>query len=96
MGDSEAAEAGPPSPDGRDEPVPAIVVIVPAAETLRIRLFSASLMTKPPSGVGSTSVGEFSEAAVAGPPSPENADLPLPATVVIVPFAATLRMRSLS
>jgi len=35
-------------------------------------------------------------ADVACPPSPEKPRVPLPATVVMIPFGATLRMRALS
>jgi hypothetical protein len=36
-------------------------------------------------------VGSLSEAEVAGPPSPENAWFPFPATVVIIPVPASTR-----
>jgi hypothetical protein len=39
--------------------------------------------------------GEFNEADVAGPPSPEKPAVPLPATVTITPLADTFRTRLL-
>jgi hypothetical protein len=46
-----AAFAGPPSPLKPGVPVPATVVIFPNADTLRIRLFILSAITKPPDGL---------------------------------------------
>src|SRR5207248_223186 len=87
-----AAVAGPPSPEKPDVPLPATVVIVPADETRRMRLLLKSAIRKPPSAVAATPEGALSWAAVAGPPSPEKPDVPLPATVVIVPAGETRRM----
>ncbi|MFZ0041617.1 MAG: hypothetical protein WAK93_09940, partial [Solirubrobacteraceae bacterium] len=61
--------------------MPAIVVIVPFGATRRTRLLPWSAIRKPPSGVGVTLIGVLSSAAVAGPPSPEKPDVPVPATV---------------
>src|SRR5436190_11006419 len=61
--------------------------------TLRIREFSVSAIRNPPSGVDATHRGPNSEARVGGPPSPKDPTTPLPATVLIVPLAETLRMR---
>src|SRR5581483_9062150 len=77
-------------------PVPAIVVIVPPAETLRTRLSPESLITKLPSASTATPFGARSCAALADPPSPHAAvacahATPVPATVVITPLFETLR-----
>ena len=47
-----AAVAGPPSPLKPAVPVPATVVIIPAAETFRMRSLYMSANRKPPSAVG--------------------------------------------
>ena len=93
---SSACVAGLPSPVNPGVPVPATVVIVPSAETRRIRLLTVSAIRKPPSGSEATPCGAASCALVAGPPSPKEPADPVPATVVIVPSAATLRMQLLS
>src|SRR5437660_1458336 len=67
-----------------------MVVMIPLADTLRIRLPSA--MNRSPARSTATGFGPFSRTLVAGPPSPETA-VPPPATVVMIPLAATLRIR---
>ena len=94
--DNCAAVAGPPSPAKPWTPVPATVVIVPDGDTLRMRWLFESGMRKPPSPVDTTPLGMLIAAAVAGPPSPPYPCVPLPATVVIVPFGHTRLMRLLS
>src|SRR4051794_18298482 len=88
-----AEVAGPPSPPAPDEPVPATVLIVPSGATARTRLLKVSAIRKPPSAVADTAVGLASAAAVAGPPSPENPNVPVPAAVVITPVGDTRRIR---
>ena len=90
-----AAVAGPPSPLNPVAPVPAIVVIVPVvAATKRMRFPPVSATYRLPAPSTATPCGECSRAAVAGPPSPVEPDVPLPATVVMMPVpTATLRMR---
>src|SRR5262245_12546533 len=90
-----AAVAGPPSPALPFMPLPATVVITPAADTRRTRKLPVSAITRPPSAVGPTAYGRLICAAVAGPPSPENPRVPVPATVVIVPLGDTRRIREL-
>ena len=91
-----ALVAAMPLPKLPATPLPASVVIVPAAETMRTRLSFESLMTKPPVGIGATLLGPFSLAAVAGPPSPQalvgvGQGTPVPATRVMTPVADTFR-----
>jgi len=55
--------------------------MMPSGPTLRTRLATQSAIRTPPSGCTSTPSGHSSRAAVAGPPSPEDAGLPArPAT----------------
>ena len=82
-----AAVAGPPSPLNPLVPVPAIVVMIPAASTLRMRLLMA--MISSPAAFSFTAAGSVTEAAVAGPPSPNV--LPPPATVLMIPAVLILR-----
>ena len=51
------------------------------AATTRTRLLSVSAMTRLPAPSTATPAGWSSSALVAGPPSPENPPVPLPATV---------------
>src|SRR4051794_9198434 len=78
---SAAAVAAPPSPENPGVPVPAAVVIVPAADTRRPRALSRSAISNPPSAVSVIPTGRLSSAPVANPPSPENPGAPTPATV---------------
>ncbi len=76
-----------PSPLNPAVPTPATVTIVPeVASTNRITLLAASAMYM--FSVASTymPVGLFSNADVAAPPSPAYPDIPVPATVVIIPL----------
>ena len=68
-------------------PSPATVVIVPFGATLRMRFVGRSAIRMLPSGIGATSNGKFSAAAVADPPSPENVAVPVPAKVSMNPLA---------
>src|ERR1035441_2918214 len=89
----EALVAAPPSPAKDALPLPATVVIMPFALTLRMRLLSESAMNRFPLESTATPFGEYNAALVAAPPSPEKPMLALPATVTIVPFAFILRTR---
>src|ERR1039458_3730836 len=84
--------ARPPSPLYPAVPLPANVLMVPVGLTRRIRLFPRSVMYRFPALSLTQSVGPNIAAAVAGPPSPEYPDAPLPATVVIVPPGEIRRM----
>jgi hypothetical protein len=78
------------------KPPPATVLIVPVtASTRRIRWLSVSAMSTSPSARTATPAGLRRWAAVAAPPSPEKLEVPVPATVEMMPVADTLRMRSL-
>ena len=81
---SSANEAGPPSPLYEAIPLPAMVLMMPLAETKRTRLFDESAMKKPPPGATATPEGAKMDASVAGPPSPLKASLPSPAMVVMI------------
>ena len=85
--------AGPPSPANLKNPLPAVVVILPSRPTLRMRALPLSAITRFPTASTPTAPGEFREAPVAGPPSPEKPSTPLPATVVIMPSVLTFRIR---
>jgi hypothetical protein len=76
-------------------PLPATVVMIPVGDTRRTRPAPASAIKKLPSGSTATPIGSLKLAAVAGPPSPESPNQPVPATVLIVPSANTRRTRSL-
>src|SRR5258706_16365288 len=89
----EAAVAGPPIPVASALPLPATVVIIPLGVTLRIRRLDESAIYKLPRRSNAIPTGYCSDALVAGPPSPENAGLPLPAKVEILPSPVTFRMR---
>ena len=90
---SRAAVGTPPSPLKPAVPVPATVVIVPSASTLRTRWLLASAMYRLPLLSNTMSWGLSICAIVAGPPSPLKPALPgVPATVVITPAVSILRM----
>src|SRR5580704_1969734 len=59
--------------------------------TLRTRLLKMSPTYKSPELVTTTPVGLAKLADSAGPPSPANANLPLPANVSMIPVAAFTR-----
>ena len=92
--DSDADVANPPSPENPWFPLPAMVVMMPLVETLRIRLLKVSAMKRLPEASTVTPNGRAKEAEVAGPPSPENPRVP-PAKVVMIPPADTFWIRSL-
>ncbi len=60
--------------------MPATVVMVPAASTLRITHAPWSTTYKPPPGIAKTAPGCSNVALVAGPPSPLLPKPPVPAT----------------
>src|SRR5690242_7498917 len=84
-----ALRAGPPSPEVPTTPLPAIVVMIPADEILRIRLPPATNIVPLPS---TATPYEYNSASVADPPSPRPL-APPPATVTMIPLGETLRMR---
>src|SRR5437868_4166582 len=88
-----ALVAGPPSPvKPSNLPPPATVVMTPAAaSTRRIRLLPLSAMNRLPDPSAATPAGLHTPALVAAPPSPLNPHVPLPATVVMTPVAASTR-----
>ena len=91
---SAALLAVPLSPLKPQVPFPAMVVMMPL-DTLRMRFSELSAMYKLPAESTAMPIGLASEAFVARLPSPLLApicELPLPVTVVIVPFD-TLRIR---
>ena len=89
----DAETAGPPSPEKPAAPLPASVVMMPPADTFRIRLLKVSAMKRFPAASTATPLGSFNDAEVAGPPSPEKPSTPLPATVVMMPLTETFRIR---
>ena len=73
-------------------PVPAKVLITPAGVTMRMRLLEVSAMYQLPVESTAMPEGEYSCAAVAGPPSPPKyGEAPLPAMVVTDAAARDLR-----
>jgi hypothetical protein len=92
---SPALVAGPPSPKYPPPPPPAIMVMVPAGLTLRIREFHQSAMNRLPAPSTAIPCGWSSLPLMAGPPSPEYPATPLPATVVMAPAGFTMRIRLL-
>src|ERR1700683_507561 len=95
---NDAEVAGPPSPEKPQLPLlllPAEVVMLPLADTFRIRLLYLSAMKIFPEASTATPEGLFNDAEVAGPPSPDKPAVPLPATVVMIPLAETFRIRLL-
>ena len=72
--------------------MPATVVMIPVVRsTLRTRWLLLSAMYRLPSGAISTPFGYRSRAEVANPPSPPKPLDPVPATVVTMPVAASMR-----
>ena len=84
-----AAVAGPPSPEKRASPFPAIVVMVPSGAIRRTRLLPWSATRIPPSDARVAQVGPLRRAAVAGPPSPAKPVRPVPA-IAVPPAPTTL------
>jgi hypothetical protein len=75
-----------PSPAGDPGiPVPAKVRIMPSVSIMRRRLFPRSLTYRLPRRSIARSAGKYRLACTAGPPSPENADNPVPAMVSRIP-----------
>ena len=97
-GDTLALVAGPPSPLYPYPPLPASVVMMPVpAATRRTRRPIESAMITFPLGSTASATGYCRLALVAAPPSPLDADTPLPANVVMTPVTpSTLRTRLLS
>ena len=88
--DSDALMADPPSPLKAGVPLPATVVITCASLlTERTRWLYSSAMNSTPSLRTATPLGHASIARVASPPSPPKPSAPVPATVVMTPFAST-------
>src|SRR5689334_19999933 len=67
------------------EPPPATVVTIPPA-TLRMRPLYSSATYKFPAGSVARAATPLNCALIAGPPSPEYPTIPVPATLVTVPF----------
>ena len=89
--ESNADSAAPPSPVQPSSPSPAMVVMVPP-DTIRMRWFIWSAIKRSPSASSATSIGKFSFADVAGPPSPlKPGCLVMPATVVMTWLAWSTR-----
>ena len=85
-----AAVAAPPSPEKPAVPVPATVVMTPVKASTR-RTRTPSPKYRLPTASTASRAGLLMFAAVAGPPSPEKPDVPVPATVVMTPVKASTR-----
>jgi hypothetical protein len=85
-----ADQVGPPSPLKDAVPVPATVWIAPQVSSIRTRLLNESAIKRTPDAPNSRPQG-FMPAAVAGPPSPEALELPLPAIVLMIPEESIFR-----
>jgi hypothetical protein len=88
-----------PEPDRHrrriQDPFPATVVMKPAAEMRRTRWLVTSVTNTLSAASTASAIGLASLAWMAGPPSPLNPSVPLPARVVIPPVAmSTRRTRS--
>ena len=59
-------------------PLPATVVMMPLADTFRIRPLKESAIKRFPEASTATPTGLHSDAAVAGPPSPEKPGIHCP------------------
>src|SRR5438876_199005 len=70
--------------------------MIPLEETLRMRELYPSAKNRFPARSRATPADAYSQALMAGPPSPEKPKPPAPATVVMIPLEETLRMRGLS
>src|SRR5262245_66217683 len=103
--DIPAFVAGPPSPQGsvgleQSPPLPATVLMMPSGLTRRTRRVLPSPMYRLLSGPTARDRA-ITVARVAGPRSPQGRfgagqELPLPATVVMMPFGSTRRTRRFS
>ena len=86
-----AAVAGPSSPEKPASPVPATVAIFPLVTSiLRTRCPPLSATNTSPAAPTARATGSFSEAAVAGPPSPAEPGMPFPASVVMTSVARSI------
>ena len=90
-----AAVAAPPSPLKPGAPLPATVLMTPPGVILRMRWLPQSARNRFPLASNATEDGADRLAAVAGPPSPLNPAVPVPAMVVMIPPGVILRMRLL-
>src|SRR5512133_1290993 len=90
-----ALRAGPPSPEGLTDPVPATVRIVPSGVILRRTRLIVSGRYTLPSGPTAILPCAQNRAWLAGPPSPYGGaeQPPVPAMVVMVPEGSTFRRR---
>src|SRR5215207_4580075 len=95
-----AAVGAPPSPQppgaGQALPLPAIVVMIPVGEILRMRPESSVPRYRAPDASTAMPVVQLVGADVAAPPSPHGSaadahDPPLPATVVTTPVSRSMR-----
>ena len=86
---------GPAVPANPGTPVPATVEMMPVfASTFRITWLSRSAMYRFPAASNTISCGTFSDASIAGPPSPEYPFVPVPANVDVRPvFKSSRRIR---
>ena len=84
---------GAPSGDDAFRPFPAIVTITPSTPIRRTRSFPRSATYRFPKSSSASPYGRASWAPTAGPPSPLNPAIPVPAIVVTVPPSPTLRTR---
>src|ERR1700719_185699 len=81
-----ALAAGPPSPEYTQVPVPTTVEITPVeADTSRTRQLAESAIRMFPERSTATPEGLFTIALMACPPSPEYPQVPVPATVEMMP-----------
>lgn len=76
--------------------MPATVLMFPEVSTFRMRWLKVSARKRFPEESNAIPSGCLNSASVAGPPSPENPDDALPATVLMTPEVSTLRIRLLS
>jgi hypothetical protein len=91
-GDRPAETAAKPSPLSIKLPFPAMVEMTPlTASTRRIRKFWLSEIKAFPWLSTATLFGWFKAARAAGPESPENPEMPVPARVETNPLVETLR-----
>ncbi len=87
-----ASVAGPPSPEYANVPLPAMVEIIPAGVIFRIREFPSSPNSKLPAPSNTIVEGELIIAEAAGPPSPLNPHIVVPAYLTIIPLELILRI----
>ena len=90
-GSMNAVLAGMPSL--RENPPPTTVEMIPAGDMLRTRRLALSAIRRFPCESKASPNGAARVALIAGPPSPENAGCPVPATVVMMPLRSIFLMR---